>query len=83
MAARKLSGAERKSGKFLIRSSVSSGMPWIVDAVNGEGRMGRDGFDSELNVLISDRASGIGAAFALVANAVAPALLLCRRIVEW
>ena len=81
MAARKLSGAERKSGKFLMRSSMSSGMPWMVDAVNGDGRTGLDGFDSELNILIKDRASGIGAAFALVANAVPPALVLWRRII--
>lgn len=56
-------------------------MPWMVDAANGDGRTGLDGFDSELNVLIKDRASGIGAAFALVANAVAPALVLWRRII--
>lgn len=56
-------------------------MPWIVDAVNGEGRIGLDGFVSELKVLINERASGIGAAFALVANAVPPALVLWRRIV--
>lgn len=40
-------------------------MPWIVDAVRGEGRMGLAGLVSELNVLINDRASGTGAAFAL------------------
>ena len=66
-----------------MRSSMSSGMPWIVDAVSGEGLTGLDGFDSELNVLISDRVSGIGAAFALVAKAVPPALLLWRRIIGW
>ena len=82
MAARKLSGAERNSGKFLMRSSISSGMPWIVDAVNGDGRTGLDGFDSELNVLISERASGIGVAFALVAKAVPPALVLWRRMIQ-
>lgn len=53
----------------------------MVDAVNGEGRIGLDGFVSELNVLINERVSGIGAAFALVANAVPPALVLWRHIV--
>ena len=54
----------------------------MVDAVNGEGRIGLDGFVAESNVLINDNVSGIGAAFALVANAVDPALDLWRRIVE-
>ena len=48
-------------------------MPWIVDAVNGEGLIGLDGFVSELNVLIRDTASGIGVALALLANVVPPA----------
>ena len=77
-----MSGAERKSGKFLMRSSISKGMPCIVDAVNGDGRIGLEGFVAESNVLINDKASGIGAAFALVANAVDPALDLWRRMVE-
>lgn len=81
IAARKLSGAERKRGKVRIRSSKSSGIPWIVDAVSGEGRIGLDGFVSELNVLIRDKASGIGAAFALCTNVVPPAPLW-RRIVK-
>ena len=49
-------------------------MPWIVDAVRGDGRIGLDGFVSELNVLIKDNASGTGAAFALLANVEAPGL---------
>lgn len=57
-------------------------MPWIVDAVSGEGRIGLDGFVSELNVLIKDKASGIGAALALFANVVPPAPLW-RRIVKY
>lgn len=48
-----------------MRSYISSGMPWIVDAVSGDGRTGLDGFVSELKVLINDRASGTGAVFAL------------------
>ena len=52
----------------------------MVDAVKGDGRIGLDGLVSELNVLIRDRASGIGAAFALLANVVPPAPLW-RRIV--
>ena len=49
-------------------------MPWIVDAVRGDGRIGLDGFVSELKDLINDNASGTGAAFALLANVEAPGL---------
>lgn len=45
----------------------------MVDAVSGDGRIGLDGFVSELNVLIRESASGMGAAFALLAKAVPPA----------
>lgn len=44
----------------------------MVDAVSGDGRMGLDGFVSELNDLIRESASGMGAAFALLANVVPP-----------
>ena len=74
MAARNASGAERKRGNARIRSYISSGMPWIVDAVRGEGRIGLAGLVSELKVLINDKASGTGAALALVANVGGPAL---------
>ena len=57
-----------------MRSYMSSGIPWIVDAVSGEGRIGLDGFVSELKDLINDNASGTGAAFALLANVDAPGL---------
>ena len=49
-------------------------MPWIVDAVRGEGRIGLAGLVSELKLLINDKASGTGAALALVANVGGPAL---------
>ena len=49
-------------------------MPWIFAAVRGDGRIGLDGFVSEMNVLIKDNASGTGAAFALLANVEAPGL---------
>lgn len=65
MAARNSTGAERNSGKDRMRSYISSGIPWIVDAVSGDGRTGLAGLVSELNVLINDMASGTGAAFAL------------------
>ena len=48
-------------------------MPWMVDAVSGEGRTGREGFVSELNDRTKDRASGTGA-FALLANVGPPGL---------
>ena len=72
MAARKDSGAERKRGKLRIRSNMSRGMPWMVDAVKGEGRMGLEGFVSELKVLMSDRASGTGGALVRLANDIRP-----------
>lgn len=49
-------------------------MPWIVDAVRGDGRIGLAGFVSELKVLTKDKASGTGAAFALLANVGVPGL---------
>lgn len=80
MAARKDSGAERKRGKLRMRSSISNGMPWMVEAVRGEGRTGLEGFVSELKVLISDRASGTGGALALLAKVVPPAPVRRDRI---
>lgn len=52
----------------------------IVDAANGEGRMGLEGLFSELNVLNMERLSGNGGAFALLANVVPPPLGRCRRM---
>lgn len=49
----------------------------MVDAVRGDGLIGLEGLLSELKVLIKDRASGMGAAFALLANVVPPPLLPC------
>lgn len=72
MAARKASGAERNSGNVRIRSYMSSGIPWMVDAVSGDGRTGREGFVSELNDRTIDRASGTGDA--LLAKVGPPAL---------
>lgn len=80
MAARKDSGAERKRGKLRMRSSISSGMPWMVEAVRGEGRTGREGFVSELKVRMSDNASGTGGALALLAKVVPPAAVRRDRI---
>lgn len=65
MAARNDSGADWNSGKARMRSYVSSGMPYIVEAVSGDGRTGLDGFVSELKVRINDKASGTGAALDL------------------
>lgn len=56
---------------------MSSGISCIVDAVKGDGLTGLEGLLSELKVLINDRASGTGAAFALLANVVPPPLLPC------
>jgi hypothetical protein len=54
----------------------------MVDAVKGEGRTGRDGFVSELNVLIKESASGTLAGFVLLANVVPPTTLW-RRMVKY
>ena len=35
-------------------------MPWMVEVVSGDGRMGREGLVSELKVLINDKLSDIG-----------------------
>lgn len=83
IAARKDSGAERKRGKLRMRSSISNGIPWMVDAVSGEGRMGLEGFVSELKVLMSDKASGTGGALARLANVVPPEPLRRDRILLW
>lgn len=53
----------------------------MVDAVKGEGRIGRDGFVSELNVLINDSASGMLAGFVRLANVVPPATLWRRMVI--
>lgn len=52
----------------------------MVDAVKGEGRIGRDGLVSELNVLIKESASGVLALFVLLANVVPPAALWRRMV---
>jgi hypothetical protein len=65
IAARNESGAERKSGNDRMRSTRSSGISGIVDAVRGEGRTGRVGFVSMLKDRINESESGIGAPFAL------------------
>ena len=44
----------------------------MVEAVSGEGRTGREGLDSELNVRMSEMVSGIGAVFARLAKVVPP-----------
>lgn len=59
---------------------MSKGMPWMVDAVSGDGRTGLEGFVSELKVLMSERASGTGGALALLAKVVPPAPLRRDRI---
>ena len=48
-----------------MRSTKSSGISGIVDAVRGEGRTGRVGFVSMLKDRMRDNESGIGAPFAL------------------
>lgn len=65
IAAKNESGAERKRGNERIRSSRSSGISGIVDAVRGDGRTGRVGFVSMLKDLIKDNESGIGAPLVL------------------
>lgn len=57
MATKNSSGAVINNGKVRMRSSMSRGMSGIVEAVNGEGRTGRVGFDSTLNDLIKDTES--------------------------
>lgn len=52
----------------------------MVDAVKGEGRIGRDGLVSELNVLIKDSASGVLALFVLLANVMPPPALWRRMV---
>ena len=49
----------------------------MVEAVKGDGLIGLEGLLSELKVLINDKASGTGAAFALLANVMPPPLLPC------
>ena len=61
MATRNSSGADRKSGKDLIRSTRSSGMSLMVDAVSGDGLMGRVGFVSTLKDRIKETESVGGA----------------------
>ena len=56
---------------------MSSGMSCMVEAVKGDGLIGLEGLLSELNVLISDKASGTGAAFARLAKVMPPPLLPC------
>ena len=67
MAAKNASGAERKRGNDLIRSYMSKGIPCMVEAVRGDGRIGLVGFVSELKDLKVDIVSGTAAAPALAA----------------
>lgn len=55
----------------------------MVDAVSGDGLIGLDGFVSELNDLIRESASGIGAAFALLAKVVPPAPRWRRMLLRY
>jgi hypothetical protein len=80
MAARNESGAERKSGNDRMRSTRSSGISGIVDAVKGEGRTGRVGFVSRLNDLIKDNESGIGAPLVLNGELGPPRLRLILSV---
>ena len=48
MATRKPSGADMKRGNDRIRSTRSRGMSGMVEAVKGEGRIGRVGLVSTL-----------------------------------
>lgn len=77
MAAKKESGAERKRGNDRMRSTRSSGISGMVDAVNGDGRTGLAGLVSILNDLIKDNESGIGAPLPLKGELLPPRL---RRI---
>ena len=79
MAARKESGAERKRGKDRMRSTRSSGISGMVDAVKGDGRTGLVGFVSLLNDLIRDNESGIGAPLPRNGELLPPRL---RRMVD-
>lgn len=63
MAIKNVSGADRNSGNDRIRSTRSSGISGMVEAVRGDGRTGRAGFVSMLKLLIRERASGIEALF--------------------
>ena len=49
----------------------------MVEAVKGDGLIGLEGLLSELKVLINDKPSGTGAAFALLAKVMPPPLLPC------
>jgi hypothetical protein len=69
ITARKDSGADRNNGKDRMRSKWSRGIPEICEAVRGDGRIGREGFVSESNVLISANGSGIGVPLALLTAA--------------
>lgn len=46
MAVRNDSGAEKNSGKSLIRCRRSKGISGMLEAASGEGRAGRDGSNS-------------------------------------
>jgi hypothetical protein len=54
MALRNSSGADMKRGKDRMRSTRSRGISGMVEAVKGEGRMGRVGFVSTLKDLIRE-----------------------------
>jgi hypothetical protein len=59
MAAKKSSDADWNSGKDLMRSTRSSGMSGMVEAVRGEGRTGRVGVASTLKERMREMESGI------------------------
>jgi hypothetical protein len=82
MAARNESGAETKRGKDLMRSTRSSGMSGMVEAVRGDGRTGRDGFVSTLKDLIRDSESGIGAPLDLNGELGPPRLRLIMSVLQ-
>ncbi|EHL02167.1 hypothetical protein M7I_1761 [Glarea lozoyensis 74030] len=80
IAARNESGAETKSGKDRMRSTRSSGMSGMVDAVRGDGRTGREGLVSTLNDRIKDNESGMGAPFDLNGELGPPRLRLMLSV---
>lgn len=59
MAIKKSSGADWNSGNVRTRSTKSRGISLIVEAVSGEGRMGREGFVSTLKERIRETGSAV------------------------
>lgn len=64
-----------------MRSTKSSGISGIIDAVRGDGRTGRVGFVSMLKDRIKDSESGIGAPFALKGELGPPRFRLMLSVV--